>query len=434
MQGLQDFSQGKGYLIGKKIFFKCATSEVVQVKDNSGVLLKRSPDYSKRELLQQASSFITLKHGVTEILFYYSLLPIVSMFLGVLGIFPNMILVITGRMGNFKTTLARIVTFILEQEELQEVPFYLLPKTKVLEEKMKLLTGMNLLIDDVFLSATQYGNNRKADLLNIIARYGDKKWYKTGIIITAEQMPEKLILSGRDRIFQLDIPDLKSEEKAELWKKCGCIPDYMMAQVSECFVQSLMENYDSVIKDIEYFLQKYQYPEGLNADTRIADHVKYMQLVEFLYRKYMCNGDEAYSAREQFESVLYEKAVRQHKEIRFAIHEQKIDYVREIYKMLNSDNMYLVMVSNRRFYAPDGKNFLIEYGRYYVTGSALYYGMIKYLGRTISRKVLSDALFDAGVLETDNSGGRTQKTYWNRRHYVISRQVIEAYCDISDKG
>lgn len=433
MQDLQNIQQGKENMTDTKFFSENSILGGKRIKEAPEVCFKETSQCDRQELLKQASSFITLLPGITEILFFYSLLPIVSLFLERLDIFPNMVLVITGRMGHFKTTFARIAAFVLKQEELQEIPFYRMPKERTLDERVNLLAGINLLIDDVFASATQYSNKRKSDLFNTIVRYGDKRLYKAGIIITAEQIPEDLILSGRDRIFELHIPDLTSKKRVELWNRSKCIPQNIMAQITKEFARALEENHQVVIQDIEYFINSYQYPLGLGTDLRIAGHAEYISLVEFLYRKYLCDGNPEYSRQEEFESALYREAARQYVEIRAEFREQNINYIQEVYRMLNSGNRYLRMESNAYIYEPDGKNFFANHLRYYITGTALMYGMMNYLGSSnISRKLIIDALYDAGMLETDGSGARTQKTKWGTRHYVISRQMMEAYCDMRE--
>lgn len=434
MQDLQNFPQGKENMTDTKIFPEDSILGGGQVREALEVCLKETSQCSRKELLKQASSFITLLPGITEILFFYSLLPIVSFFLEKLDIFPNMVLVITGQMGHFKTTLARIAAFVLKQEELQEIPFYRMPKERTLDERVNLLAGINLLIDDVFASATQYSNKRKSDLFNNIVRYGDKRLCRAGILITAEQIPKNLILSGRDRIFELHIPDLTPEKRVELWNRSKCIPKNLMAQITKEFVRVLEENHKAVIQDIECFIDSYKYPPRLKTDLRIAGHVEYICLVEFLYRKYLCDGNSVYSRKEEFESAIYQEAARQYEEIRREFRKQDINYTQEVYKMLNSGNCYLRMENNFYTYKPDGQNFFVDHDRYYITGTALLYGMMNYLSSgDVGRKKLIDALYDAGVLETDGSGARTQKTNWGTRHYVISRQLMETYCDMRER-
>lgn len=420
-------------MIGVNIYPENVAVDKNQFWTDDRIRLKSFRECNKAEMAYEASEFISLKPSISEILFYYSLLPIVSMFLGTLNVFPDVVLVMTGPMGHFKTTMARIATCILEQEYLQELKFYQAPRPEMLEERIRMVEGMNLLIDDIFPATGQYSKARQADLLNIISRYGDKRGYKAGIIITAEHMPEKLILSGRDRIFQLDIPFMDSEEKTRLYNKSRCIRSSLMAQVSENFVKSLMDNFDEVIKDITEFIQNYQPLEGLNADTRIGNHAEYLLLSEFLYRKYICDGNEEWSMRKQFEKVLGISAVKQHKAICRMVSGKETDYTQAVYNMLTGGNKYLRMENNRDNYMPDGKNFLILDGKYYVTRTALQFGMIRYMERTVSMRKVSDALWDAGVLEVDNGGARTRKGFSNVRHYVISRQAIEMYCGAAER-
>ena len=398
------------------------------VNEFNGVWLKKENQYSREELIKCADSFMGLIPGISDILFYYSLLPIVTTFLEKVRSYPDFILVLTGRRGNFKTTLARMVVLVLKQEELQELKFFRTPSLNLIEERMNALVGMNLLIDDIFPASGQYQRAKQSDLLNQLSRFGDKRLYKAGLIITAERMPEQLILSGRDRIFQLSIPDMCSDRKMKLWNECKKIPEDFMACLAESLKKCLSERSDEVIGDITQFIQQYKLPEGLTMETRIGVHAEYIELTEFLYRKYFCNEKRECQIMEQFTGRLYATSIRQHNEICKAEFEQELNYVLEVYQMMTAENRYLKMEGHYNDYKPKGNNFLIWNGRYYITSEALQYGMQIYLKHTVSLKKISRALCDAGVLETNSGDARTKKCGLGVRHYVISRYAIEMYC------
>lgn len=399
-----------------------------KVKEGNEVCFKTVHLYGRDELVKLANSFMNLICGVSDILFYYSLLPIVSMFLGKLSFFPDFILVITGRRGNFKTTLARMAVLVLGQEELQEIKFFRTPSLDMIEERVRLLTGMNLLIDDIFPASGQYQRAKQSDLLNQLSRFGDKRLYKAGIIITAERIPDQLILSGRDRIFQLDIPNMSTDRKNKLWDKCREIPEDFMTCVSESFKECLIKKTDEVIDDIVRFMEQYNLPDGLNLETRIGIHTEYIELTEFLYKKYFCNESTEQKNTGQFTAKLYEIAIKQHCEICQSTSEDEIDYVREVYKMMTAKNKYLKMEGNRDEYNPDGRNFLVWKGKFYITSDALQYGMQIYMNRTVSLKKISRTLCDAGVLETDAGSANSKRCGLKVRHYIISRSAIELFC------
>lgn len=396
--------------------------------ETNGLCLRGERQYSRQELIAQAGSFMQLIPRVSVVLFYWALLSIISVFLGKLKLYPDFILVLTGRTGSFKTTLARMTVFVLEKESEQEMKFCRTSSLNQVEERLKRLDGRNLLIDDIFPAQSQYQRDKQADLLNNLSRLGDRRQYKSGIVITAEKVPEQLILSGWERVLEVSVPSMDSETKQDVWDRLQMIPDDFMAAISEAFEHILIEHSDAVIDDIKLFLQQYKFPYGLNLDTRIGIHVKYLELTEFLYRQHFCDGDEVSSMTGKFKEALHATAIRQHKDICKTSLEEDMDYVWEVYKMMTSKDKYLKMEGDFDNYEPDGKNFLIRDGKYYITFDALRYGMQMYLNRPANVREISRLLFDAGVMETDASGARSKKCGLRVRHYVILCSEIQAYC------
>lgn len=395
----------------------------------NGLCLQKNLQYDRKELMEYVASFIGLMPRVSSILFYWAMLPITSVFLGKLKLYPDFILALTGETGSFKTTLARLVVFVLEKESLQEMKFFHTPSLNQIEERLKQLDGFNLLMDDIFPAKSQYRRDKQADLLNNISRFGDRRQYKSGIIITAEKLPEQLIVSGRERVFELHVSHMDTEKKKEVWDKLQRIPSNFMATISETFKQILFERSNDVINDINEFLEQYEMPDGLSLDTRIGIHVKYIELTEFLYRRYFCNGEERMCMTEQFKKALHETGIKQHNAICKAKAEQQMDYVREVYKMMTSGGKYLKMEGCRDDYEPVGNNFLLWEGKYYITSDTLRYGMQRYLNRPANVKEISRLLCEAGVMETDASGARSKKCRGlMERHYVISCSAIQKYC------
>lgn len=394
-------------------------------------LKKEYLEKSEKEIIEQAQNFISFMPGVTEILFYYVLLPIVKPYLMSQKIYPNFMLAVIGPSGHLKTTLVRLYALWLQQEELQEILFYDIDRASKLENRIKDLHGINLIIDDMHEVSTNYRKHKQVDVLDYLTRHCDSKKYIANIIVTGEMIPANTIFSSRDRMFQIRIPKKKSEELNELKSKIRKLPENFMVQLSDEFFYNLKENEINVKEDICHFYDDYNVPREFDGTTRLTAHMKCLQIVEFLYRKYFCNGNETASMRKQFEEALQKQAVRYNKELNEQMRkEEQIDYVEVVYCMLSSKNVYLHMEEIYDRYEPTGKNFSLHNGKFYITRTALQFGLLKYLNRTVSMKKVSDALHDAGVIEEDYNT-RTKK-FHNVRHYVISRQAIELYCRIKE--
>ena len=378
------------------------------------------------ELMGQAKEFISFMPGVTEILFYYVLLAVVKPFLVSQRIYPNFMLAVIGPSGHLKTTLVRLFALWLEHDNLQEMAFADVTGQSALDARIKELQGMNLIMDDMHAFSGNYRRNKQTELLDYLSRHCDSRNGLANIIVTGEMVPPEAIFSTRDRMLQLQIPQMSAEELKAYKHKIGKLPENFMAQLSERFAETLEMSRSKVECDIGLFHEKYEEPAGLDSTTRIAAHVEYILITQFLYKKYFCANNESASMEKQFKEALHRQALRLHNQLcNQRQKEEEVDYVEVVYEIL-SCNKYLTMESVYGEYKPSADNFVLHNGKFYITKTALQKGLLTYLKRTVSMKAVSDALHDAGVIEEDCSA-RTKK-FQGTRHYVISRQAIELYC------
>lgn len=387
---------------------------------------------TNEELMKKAVEYISFMPGVSEILFYYVLLVVVKPFLASQRIYPNFMLALIGPSGHLKTTLARLFAFWLEQEDLQEIAFADIARQAILENRIAELKGVNLIVDDMHAHPDSYRRNKQAELLDYLSRHCDSRLRQTNIIITGELIPQETIFSTRDRMFQVQINEMSDKDLRNYKKKLGRLSPEFMATVSEEFEKVLMENEETVCADIQAFDQMYEIPSGIDSTTRMAANMECMSIVEFLYTKYFCCGNVQLSMETRFEEALSTQASYAHRQLcNLRQREKQIDYVEVVYSILSSQQ-YLKAESYIGNYIPSGDNYLLHKGRIYVTKTALQKGLITYLKRTVSMKAVSDALHDAGVLEEDIAS-RTKK-WQGIRHYVISRQAIELYCQAKESS
>lgn len=393
---------------------------------------KKHLQLTNEELMKKGVEYISFMPGVSEILFYYVLLALVKPFLVSQRIYPNFMLALIGPSGHFKTTLARLFAFWLEQEDLQEIAFADIASQAILENRIAELKGVNLIVDDMHAHPDNYRRNKQAELLDYLSRHCDSRLRQTNIIITGELIPQETIFSTRDRMLQVQINEMSDEDLRNYKKKLGRLSPDFMAAVSEAFEKVLRENEETVCADIQAFDQMYEIPSGIDSTTRMAANMECMSIVEFLYTKYFCCGNVQLSMKTRFEEALSMQALCAHEQLcNLRQREKQIDYVEVVYSILSSQE-YLKAESYIGSYIPSGDNYLLYKGRIYVTKTALQKGLITYLKRTVSMKAVSDALHDAGVLEEDIAS-RTKK-WQGIRHYVISRQAIELYCQAKESS
>lgn len=384
------------------------------------------------ELEKQAIDFISFMPGTSELLFYYVLLARVKSYLIAQRMYPNFMLVIIGPPGHLKTTLARLYGLWLEEENIQEIMFMDIAKQKELAERIEKLEWLNLIVDDMHEVMNDYRKGKQIDMLDYLARHCDSKYFKTNIIVTAESIPNKSIFSTCDRMFPIYIQKKNAKELQQLKNSISNLPENFMSQLAQRFSKVLMENSDEVQKDIREFLRNYTVIEELDATTRLVSHMQAIQIVEFLYRKYICNGDETLSMKSQFNDSIKNHALKINKQLQVRrLQEENQDYVEIIYNIL-SMRKFIKLEGMSEDYVPQDDNFALYNGKFYITSGALQRVLLLHLQRTVSMKAVTDSLHDAGVLEEDKDA-RTKK-FQGKRHYVISRAAMELYCKMKDNS
>lgn len=393
---------------------------------------KKPLGLSREKLAQEAIKYISFMPGVSEILFYYVLLVVVKPFLKQQKLYPNFMLALIGPSGHLKTSLARLYAFWIESEGLQEVEFADIANQKALDEHISRVKNFNLIIDDMHIHVDGYRKNKQVELLDYLSRHCDNRIYESNIIVTGEMIPQGTIFSTRDRMFQVQIRQMEDKELSGYKMKLGNLSQDFMATLSLEFENVLKENSLIVQNDISRFHNMYQNAKDIDMTTRVGNHMEYIGLVEFLYKKYFCDESETMSVEKKFSEAIYGQGLRQHIQLcNLRQKEKPIDYVETVYNMFAAKKFLRAECDYDR-YVPRVDNYCLYNGRFYITKTALQTGLINYLGRAVSMKKVSDAMHDAGVLEEDISS-RTKK-WQGIRHYVISRAVMELYCHIKESS
>lgn len=397
---------------------------------DSMLSLQEHSDYKKEELIRMAKEFMELIPGVSDILFYYALLTIVHYFIiEVDKSTIEMIIVVTGKRGHFKTLLSKMVVAVTKSD-LHEVKFFSTRNCEQLGRILKEMEGFNVLIDDIFPVSTSYKKQKQRDLLNVLSRYSERMRCNTGIIITAEHMPQEIIASGYDRMLELKISNMTSKEKETVWEKYHNLPDDFMAAVFEGYASALMQNFDQVRVSIKEYLKKYALPRGLSFDTRMGVHVRYLQLSEYLYRKFWCDGNENDSCMKTYCENLYQTAMRQQNKVLMVERsQQEVDYIKETYNVITNGTNYLVPCFSNQEYKPTGNNYFLTNDKIIITPSALMNALRKKLYINPSKNKLMKQLGDAGILEKEG-GINTKSTKYGGRHLYICLEQLENYVKI----
>ena len=403
----------------------------VQIKNGKKMEIALSNHHDHFEPAEQQDKYLSFFPGVSEILFYGSLLAVVKPFLWQEGYNVDFVIALVGPSGHLKTTMVRKYALWLKDRERQEISFKSNKRIDSIIASIDELSGQNFLMDDFHEAKGSYNSIRQGERLDTIVRHIGEIERCANIMITSESMNKMGIFSCKDRMLQVTVPQMSPEQLTDTKKRINDLAPNYMSWVAKKFLKELIKNYENVKTDIRIFWEEERKSkDGYYSDTRTQNHGLFIKLTETLFRKY-CNGNlkEESKCQKLREALLSNYEIQQNELELARYYERERDYVVDIQNMLGSPD-YLESVTNRMQYVPNDKNYLIDKGRIYITKLALNYGMIKYYRKAVSMKEISNALHEAGVLEED-SDTRTKKMD-GKRHYVICYEALDLYCNLKN--
>lgn len=396
------------------------------------------------DLKQEISNYINFMPKVTVVLFYAALLGAIKPLLNHLAVKTDFIIGIVAPSGHLKTSLTRLYTKWLVDEDELEISFDDSIRSDILQKRIKQAAGQNFLIDDLHKKSSIYDQNRYKERLDKAVRTVSKVGNSALIFITAESLKGSTIFSSHDRILQIKIPRMDSEELSIYKMSMADISHCYMAEIAVRFVQVLLDNYQDVRETVEQYIgnnifynkSKFEMPEWCKGSTRVGNQVRVLYLVEDLFCQYMCENDSKLSGRIQLHEALEETGKIQVKQLeRLSSLEKEEDILLMLYQIIeegtNCKDIHIVMTESQ--YSSGDKNMaLLKDGCFNIKGEDLINVLMKRVGRPVSLKKVSDQLHKEGILDED-SDKRTKKVA-SRRHYVINIAMLENYCKFLDVG
>lgn len=338
-------------------------------------------------LAAEARKYMNFFPGVSEIIFYGSLLGIIKPFLAKMQISPDFILAVIGPSGSLKTSITRMFALWLEHTQLQETNFQASQRMPAILSKIENLSGLNFLMDDLHNVYGTQAKNKQKNWLDKLTREIclDPKY--ANVIITGESISNMAIFSGYDRMFQVTIPKMESIKLDSLKKGMCMLQNTFMPQLAALFAQRLLADYKNVFMHIRNFLGNYN-PLGFeDATVRISSHIKFLRLSEYLYRIYICGNSEDLSCKIQYEHALAQNAISQQKALlQQRNREEDINYIQAIYQCMNAKDKYIYICTSSLEYKPSANACLYENGEIFITSSALTNSLSKYLGMPVKLK------------------------------------------------
>lgn len=382
--------------------------------------MNKLDDNSKETLLVHLKEYFeAAPQHVGTTLFFYTLLSCITPYMRK----PvEMVVCVKGIHGSMKTTSSNVVADCeVKFSDINLKDFKEIKKNFIEQEKSLLL------VDDLFPQQIEYSVKRQAEIFGKLARGGDRSHGNLGIVVTLERFP-KLVASGRDRIWVIDVPKFKgtSEEKNAKWNKLVSIPEGMVKTIMKKYSEVLNDNSDLVRSSIADFLDTYKLPDGVTYDTRIALHAKHLLLSEYIFRTYFLGNtcSELYDYQE-YASMINKSSLLQQEEVLNA--DKEADLVAATYRVLTAHEKY-VQVCEKKSYQPNGHNYtFVRPGVYMISFDALQFALNQYMGCTVSRKALYKALKEAGVVEMEGNNVTKSTSQYHCRHAYIHWELLLQY-------
>lgn len=419
-QGLYNYKNLRVYGFGDKVFKNNRSETEEAVVNDSVILVHNDIDLDWSRSLR---AYINLFPGVSEMVFYGSLLGAIKPIICDAGFKLEFAISLIGPSGHLKTSMVRKYALWLEDSEMQEISFRNHRRNSSIVAMVDRIPGQNFLLDDLHESKAADVSTRQQEKLDFLVRHIGEHKNSANLFVTGETMKKMGIFSCKDRILQIKIPRKNSEELRELKRNIGLLSAGYMGNLATLFLESLMKNYDEVIKRIQEYMVQSLDKEDVSYDTRTYSHGIFIKLTEMLFKKYMCGNLSNIAETDALDKALKKNYEMQQKELQ---REEEIDYAVDVYKMLMGKDNYLAAITNGIYYDP-GKfdNYMWKDGKAYVTKEALAYGMRKYYGRSVSWKEILNDLDEKALLDKDCD--RRSKKFMNKRHIVILIDALKGY-------
>ena len=415
-------------VLGDQVIGYDGKANSVRIKNPKEMRHKAVGSESIRNVSRRLISFLP---GVTEMLFYGSLLTILKLYLSKQGYRADFMLALIGPSGHLKTTFVRGYSLWLKHTDEQEMTFRDFGRFEKILEKIDELKGLNYLGDDLHDAQSRNSAEKQGERLDLLSRHISSELCCAQVILTGEKLQDMCIFSCMDRILQIKVPRMNSEELGVLKGRLKQVGLEYMPGLALAFADALVKNQDNLQNDVEEFMaQNQMLDSGKDNSLRIARHALWLKLTERLYRKYVLNSSMEDSCKEQLYEAVERNYVFQSQELRYLRSNEERDVVVDIYHMLNGG--HLECVTSMRPYenaitndCMNGMSYCFHNNKIYITQNALQTGMARYYGQAYSAKKISDAMHDAGILEEDTDA-RTKK-FAHKRHYVINRELLKQH-------
>lgn len=368
-----------------------------------------------QELLHYAKRLITLRPGITDILFCVRILGVLRPLLEEIGYPADFFVGLFGASGTQKSTYAKLF-FVEDNTQFLSFSCY---NGKQILKRVEQYSGHIVVVDDYHPLAKKYDREKQQSALDAIARNADSGQGAL-VVITGEFMEG--CFSLQDRTLQIHVPKSTMDGhmlSTEL-QQLQCQKDILGSLVYE-FAKKVYGNFNTMKEQAQkLFLQQRNDIYTFRIERNIKFLVVAMQLFEICFPEITAWGIEG-----QLKTTLINVLNRQKKHMDIVRRlEYEKDWTKEVYQMLSSPEVKRKYGFSKD--ASDMAEIIVEDDHIYITETVLEREMGKFLECHVKSSEITEHLSKTQVLEEDQSATRTKKKH-KIRYYVISRSRLQLY-------
>lgn len=393
--------------------------------------LKPILSVDEKELLRLCESYINLLPGTSEILFFGVLSAVVKPFCSILDMQCGLVISLVAPPGHLKTTLARAYATWLVQRDEQETSFCAPQRNKAILENIDHLFGQNFLIDDLHKMSNSNEEKRQEQRLDTVCRHVDAKTDCANVILTGETLEKMGIFSCLDRIFQVRMPNMDAAQIEALKMRVSALYPNVMQSIALAFVRALMQNYESVLTDIQMFYEKNIINHDVSSGyaTRAHRQAMFIRMTEYLFGKYLYGQKPDDSKHKTLLNTAIDQqcSLQQTELQKIRELEEPHDYIAELFEIILKGTPYINVCGDYHQYSNSDGTCLIWREKIYITSKSLKEAFFKRNKKYVSPKLVVDALHQAGLLEEEPSSRGRQKNFGGKKNYVINLRYLISY-------
>lgn len=369
-----------------------------------------------QELLHYAKRLITLRPGITDILFCVRILGVLRPLLEETGYPADFFVGLFGASGTQKSTYAKLF-FVEDNAQFLSFSSY---NGKQILKRVEQYSGHFVVVDDYHPLAKSYDREKQQSALDAIARNADSG-QGAMVVITGEFMEG--CFSLQDRTLQIRVSKSNKADGCMLstqLQQLQCQKDMLGSLIYE-FAKKVYGNFYRMKEQVKtLFLQQGNDIYTFRIERNIKFLVVAMQLFEICFPEI-----SAWGVEEQLKTSLRNVLGHQKKHMDIVRRlEYDKDWTREVYLMLSSSGCKKQYEFSRDI--SDMNEIILEGDHYYITEMVLEREMKKFLECPVKAGEISEHLSKTQVLDEDKSTARTKKKN-NIRYYVISRSRLKLY-------